>query len=96
MTKASIIIISLAPICICGVIASGDEVNAETCNLATVTSHGTATSEGTAKRNALVSLKSKLDDLYPGEFRSRMSGAVEYECKNPLLWRCLAKAKVCR
>lgn len=94
MTKPAIII-AFALVSVVWIAASGNFADAQSCVPATVTSHGTATSQDTAKRNALVSLNAKLEDLFPGEFRSRMKGAVEYECKNPLLWRCLARAKVC-
>jgi len=78
-----------------GTITPDKQAEAAACNPLTVTSSGTATSQRIAERNAKVSLMVQLEDLYPGEFRSRMMGPVEYDCKNPLLWRCAAKVKIC-
>lgn len=78
-----------------GTITPDKQTEAAACNPLTVTSSGTATSQRIAERNAKVSLMAQLEDLYPGEFRSRMMGPVEYDCKNPLLWRCAAKVKIC-
>lgn len=78
-----------------GTITPDTQAEAAACNPLTVTSSGTATSQRIAERNAKVSLMAQLEDLYPGEFRSRMMGPVEYDCKNPLLWRCAAKVKIC-
>jgi hypothetical protein len=68
---------------------------AASCKASTLTSSGTATSEDRAKRNAKVSLMSKLGSLYPGDFTSRQLGPVGYECRNPLLWLCKATVRYC-
>lgn len=92
--KASIIMV-LSVVWGVGNIASAENAVAAACKPLIVTSSGTATSQRIAIRNAKVSLMAQLEDLYPGEFRSRMMGPVEYDCKNPLLWRCAAKVKIC-
>ena len=69
---------------------------AASCPAATLTNSGTATSEDRAKRNAEVSLMSKLGSLYPGDLTWRLLGPVGYECRNPLLWLCEASVRYCK
>lgn len=69
---------------------------AKSCKTSQVSATGTATSQSTAKRNALISLMAKLDRRFPGDAKVRMKGPVRQDCEHPFLWRCKARVNICR
>lgn len=76
---------------------SGTEsLSANKCHIGTVWAGGTATAKSKAQRNSKISLMRKLHSQYPGDANSRLRGAISYSCKNPLLWRCRARVKICK
>ena len=69
--------------------------DAALCRPTTPEGHGNATSEKTAKRNALISLKRNLDRKFPGDSKRYLRKGIAYKCQKSVLWLCSAKPNVC-
>ncbi len=69
---------------------------AKSCKTSQISAAGTATSQSTAKRNALISLMAKLDRRFPGDAKVHMKGPIRHDCEHPFLWRCKARVNICR